>query len=65
MENEIKVKNVLEEKTKNTSDFTTLTIISDTKHIEKYVIKNVVVNNIKGISYKTLDEIIQHFKLNI
>ena len=46
------------------SDFITLTITADGRHTEKYVIKNVVTNNVKGISYKTLDEIIQHFKLN-
>jgi len=54
----------INEMTKNTSDFTTITITADGRHTEKYVIKNVVTNNEKGISYKTLDEIIQHFKLN-
>ena len=60
-----KVKNALEEKTKNTNDFITVTKNLDARHSGKYAIKNVVTNSVKGISYNTLDEIIQEFDLNI
>ena len=60
-----KVKNALEDKTKNTNDFITVTKNLDARHSGKYAIKNVVTNSVKGISYNTLDEIIQEFDLNI
>lgn len=60
-----KVKRALEEKTQNTNDFITVIKNVDARHSGKYVIKNVVTNNVKGISYNTLDEIIQEFELNI
>lgn len=60
-----KVKNALEDKTRSTNDFITVTRNVDARHTGKYAIKNVVTNNVKGISYNTLDEIIREFELNI
>lgn len=60
-----KVKKALEEKTKKSSDFLTVTRNVDARHTGKYALKNVLTNNVKGISYKTLDEIIKEFNLII
>lgn len=60
-----KVKIALEGKTKNSSDFLTVTKNTDARHTGKYVLKNVLTNNVKGKSYKTLNEIIKEFKLII
>lgn len=60
-----KVKLALENKTRNTNNFITLTKNVDTRHKGKYVIQNVVTRNINNVSYKTLDEVINEFELII
>lgn len=59
------VKTALENKTRETGNFITVTRNVDARHTGKYAIKNVVTNNVSSISYKTLDEIIKEFDLNI
>ena len=58
-----KVKECLEEKTKNTDNFLTLTKNTDCRHNGKYVTKNVVTGNISNISFKTLKEVIEYYNL--
>ena len=60
-----KVKKALEEATKGSNNFITITKNVDARHSGKYAIKNVVTNNISSISYKTLDEVIKEYQLNI
>jgi hypothetical protein len=61
-----KVKKALQDKTRNTADYITITKNIDCRHKgKKYAIKNVVTNNIYFESYKTLNEIIEKYKLNI
>lgn len=60
-----KVKRALEEKTRYTSNFITVTKKVDGRHSGKYAIQNTETNNISNISYKTLDEIIKEFDLKI
>ena len=60
-----KVKLALENKTRNTNNFITLTKNIDARHKGKYVIQNVVTRNIDNVSYKTLDEVINEFELKI
>ena len=60
-----KVKRALEEKTRYTSNFITVTKNIDSRHTGKYAIQNIVTNSIGNISYKTLDDIIKEFDLQI
>jgi hypothetical protein len=60
-----KVKKALQDKTRNTADYITITKNIDCRHKGKYAIKNVVTNNIYFESYKTLNEIIKAYELNI
>jgi hypothetical protein len=61
-----KVKKALQDKTRNTADYITITKNIDCRHKgKKYAIKNVVTNNIYYESYKTLNEIIKKYELNI
>lgn len=59
------VKKALEDQTRNTSNFITLTKNVDASHSGKYTTKNVITNNTSRISYNTLDEVIKEFELNI
>ena len=59
-----KVKIALEGKTRNSSNLTVIKN-TDARHTGKYVLKNVLTNNVKGKSYKTLNEIVKEFKLII
>lgn len=60
-----KVKTALEEKTKDTNNYITLTKNVDARHTGKYTTMNVVTRNVNAISYKTLDDVIKEFELNI
>ena len=60
-----KVKKALEEKTYNTNDWLTVVKGGDCRHQYKYCIKNVVTNNLKSKSYKTLNDIVKEFELEI
>ena len=60
-----KVRESLMEKTKNTGNWITVTQRRDARHKYKYVIVNVVTNNLTPYSYKTLKEIIEEYNLNI
>lgn len=59
-----KVNLALMEKTRD-SVFLRVTKDIDSRHHEKYALQNVVTGNTYGISYKSLDEIIEVFELNI
>lgn len=59
-----KVNLALMENTKN-STFLRVTKDIDCRHSGKYVLQNVVTGNNTARSYKTLDEIIEEFELNI
>lgn len=59
-----KVNLALMENTKN-STFLRVTKDIDCRHHGKYVLQNVITGNTYGISYNTLDEIIEEFELNI
>lgn len=60
-----KVQKALMEKTKDTSNWITLSDNIDCRHKGKYVLRNVITNSICEISYKTLDEVIREFNLKI
>lgn len=60
-----KVKKALEDKTRNTSDFITLTTETDARHTGKYTTRNVITHNTESGSYKTLKQVIEEYKLNI
>lgn len=60
-----RVKLELENKTRNTDNFITLTKNVDARHKGKYVIQNVFTRNTSNVSYKTLDEVINEFELKI
>ena len=60
-----KVKKALEEKTRYTNNFITLTTNVDCRHRGKYAIKNVITNNVLDISFKTLNDVIKEYELNI
>ena len=60
-----KVKKALEDKTRNTNNFVTLSINNNASHKYKYITRNVVTNNISKKSYKTLNDIIKEYELNI
>lgn len=59
-----KVNLALMEKTRD-SVFLRVTKNIDSRHHGKYVLQNVITGNTYGRSYKTLDEIIEEFELNI
>lgn len=59
-----KVNLALMEKTRN-STFLRVTKDIDSRHHGKYTLQNVITGNTYGRSYKTLDEIIEEFELNI
>ena len=60
-----KVKKALEEKTYNTNDWLTVVKGGDYRHKYKYCIKNVVTKSLKAESYKTLNDIVKEFELEI
>jgi hypothetical protein len=61
-----KVKKALQDKTRNTADYITITKNIDCRHKgKKYAIKNVVTNNVTYKCYNTLNEIIKAYELNI
>lgn len=60
-----KVQNALIDKTRNTGNWITITTNVDVRHNGKYAIRNIVTNHIQEVSYKTLDEIIREYKLEI
>jgi hypothetical protein len=61
-----KVKKALENKTCNTDNYKTLTKELDCRHKgKKYAIRNVVTSKIQAEAYKTLDEIIEAYDLDI
>lgn len=61
-----KVKEALQNKTRGTSNYITITKNIDFRHRgKKYAIKNVMTNNTYSECYKTLDEIIKQYDLNI
>lgn len=60
-----KVRIALQEKTRETDNFITLTKNVDARHEGKYAIKNIATNSVGAISYKTLDEVIKEFELTI
>lgn len=61
-----KVKKALQEKTRGSENFITITTNLDCRHRgKKYAIKNVVTTNIKPEAYKTLNEIIKVYNLHI
>lgn len=60
-----KVRNALMKKTENTGNWITVTQRRDARHKYKYVIVNVVTNNLTPFSYRTLKEIIKEYDLNI
>ena len=61
-----KVKEALQNKTRGTSNYITITKNIDFRHRgKKYAIKNVMTNNTYSECYKTLDGIIKQYDLNI
>lgn len=59
------VKKAIEENTKDTNNFVTLTTETDARHSGKYTLKNVVTGNIGAKSFKTLNEVIAEYNLAI
>jgi|GEM_PF-3520698 hypothetical protein len=61
-----KVKRALENKTRNGGSYISVTQTRrDGRHRYKYVIYNVVTQNLSRYSYRTLDEIIEEYNLTI
>lgn len=61
-----KVKRALENKTCNSGNYISVTQTRrDGRHRYKYVIYNVVTQNLGRYSYRTLDEIIEEYNLTI
>jgi hypothetical protein len=61
-----KVKKAIEEKTIDSANYITITTELDCRHKgRKYAIRNVVTSKIQTECYKTLDEIIQAYDLDI
>lgn len=60
-----KVNKALMEKTRGTDNWVKVTRNVNASHKGKYALQNVVTNNISLYSYKTLDEIIKEYDLNI
>ena len=60
-----KVKKALESKTEGTNNYITLTKNVNAAHGGKYTTKNMITNNTSMISYKTLEEVIKEYELNI
>lgn len=52
-------------KTRETSDYVRISKNIDGRHKGKYTLQNVITGSTCGRSYKTLDEIIEEFELNI
>lgn len=59
-----KVRESLMKKTQNTDNWITVTTEKDARHY-KYAIKNVMTNNLTFESYRTLQEIIEKYNLDI
>lgn len=60
-----KVNNELIEKTRNSENWVKLTRNVDGSHTGKYALENIITHNISRNSYKTLDEVIKKFDLDI
>jgi histone H3/H4 len=61
-----KVKKALEEKTIDSANYITITTELDCRHKgRKYAIRNVVTSKIQAECYKTLNEVIQAYDLDI
>lgn len=60
-----KIKKALEEKTRDSGNFITLTTNVDARHNGKYTTWNVITNNTNWKSYKTLNEVIEEYGLEI
>ena len=60
-----KVNKALIEKTRDTDNWMRVTKNVDARHKGKYALQNIVTNSISSHSYKTLDEIIKEYDLNI
>jgi hypothetical protein len=60
-----RVNKALMEKTRETDNWVKVTRNVNASHKGKYALQNVVTNHIGSHSYKTLDEIIEEFELNI
>ena len=61
--NEVKI--ALEEKTKDSGNWLTITKSVDCRHSGKYALQNIVTRNVLPYSYDTLDEIIKEYGLNV
>lgn len=57
------VKKALEDKTRDTLDFVTLTKNVDARHSGKYAIRDALGTGLKPISYKTLEEVVKAYDL--
>ena len=60
-----KVNSELIEKTRNSENWVKLTRNVDGRHKGKYALENIITHNISRNSYKTLDEVIKEFDLDI
>lgn len=60
-----RVNEALMEKTRETDNWVKVTRNVNASHKGKYALQNVVTNSISLHSYKTLDEIIKEYDLNI
>lgn len=61
-----KVKKALQEKTRGSANYITITTALDCRHKgKKYAIKNIITQNTLNEAYKTLNEIIQKYDLYI
>lgn len=60
-----KVNNELIEKTRNSENWVKLTRNVNASHKGKYALENIITHNISRNSYKTLDEVIKEFDLDI
>ena len=58
-----KVRQELENKTYGSDNFITVSVNKDARHKGKYVIRNLVTSNILGISFNTLEEIVNYYGL--
>ena len=60
-----KVNSELIEKTRNSENWVKLTRNVDASHKGQYALENIITHNISRNSYKTLDEVIKKFDLDI
>ena len=60
-----KVSNALMDKTEDSGNWVKLTRNVDASHKGKYALENIITHNISRNSYKTLDEVIKEFDLDI